>query len=580
MKLVAKKKVQLGTWEATAICGNDITSSCLYVAAISATYAGALAPICLLMVAGVLYLYRNVYAEVGDALPLNGGAYNCLLNTTTKAKASVAACMTVLSYIATAVISAKTSMEYVHATVAAVPVNEGTIVLLGVFAILTILGIGESAKTALIIFIFHLVTLTLFIVGGAIFVLGDTSTFLANWSLPRENLVLSLFFGFSVALLGVSGFESSANFIEEQKPGVFPKTLRNMWLAVTIFNPLIAAIALGILPLDQMISNKEFMLLEAARSMTGETGAYILAIDAALVLSGAVLASFVGVTGLVTRMTLDRCLPQFLLKVNRRQTYHRIILLFFVLCVSIFLMTQGDLLILAGVYTVSFLSVMSLFALGNILLKVRRAKLPRKHHASWPAVFLALIFTLAGIGGYIYLRPEYLRYFSAYFFPTVGVVLVTLYRHHILDFTLLVLKEVARSIEVFHQRSRVQIGRWIRELRSSGVIFFTKGDDVASLNRAMLYVLNNEISRRITVIHVLDGMSEPPARLVSDLKLLGEIYPELRIEFVIKRGRFTPQLIQQLSQEFEIPPNYMFIGTPGDHFPHRLADLGGVRVII
>ena len=29
----------------------------------------------------------------------------------------------------------------------------------------------------------------------------------------------SIFFGFSSAMLGVSGFETSANFVEEQKPG-------------------------------------------------------------------------------------------------------------------------------------------------------------------------------------------------------------------------------------------------------------------------------------------------------------------------------------------------------------------------
>ena len=40
---------------------------------------------------------------------------------------------------------------------------------------------------------------------------------------------LALFFGFSTAMLGVSGFETSANFVEEKKSGVFPKTLRNMW---------------------------------------------------------------------------------------------------------------------------------------------------------------------------------------------------------------------------------------------------------------------------------------------------------------------------------------------------------------
>jgi len=45
---------------------------------------------------------------------------------------------------------------------------------------------------------------------------------------------MALFFGFSAAMLGISGFESSANFVEEQKKGIFPKTLRNMWLAVSV----------------------------------------------------------------------------------------------------------------------------------------------------------------------------------------------------------------------------------------------------------------------------------------------------------------------------------------------------------
>jgi hypothetical protein len=35
---------KLGQWRSTAICGNDITSSCLYVAALSALYAGPYAP--------------------------------------------------------------------------------------------------------------------------------------------------------------------------------------------------------------------------------------------------------------------------------------------------------------------------------------------------------------------------------------------------------------------------------------------------------------------------------------------------------------------------------------------------------
>jgi hypothetical protein len=41
----------------------------------------------------------------------------------------------------------------------------------------------------------------------------------------------------------------SANFVEEQQPGVFVKTLRNMWFAVSFFNPLISALGLFVLPM-------------------------------------------------------------------------------------------------------------------------------------------------------------------------------------------------------------------------------------------------------------------------------------------------------------------------------------------
>ena len=75
----------------------------------------------------------------------------------------------------------------------------------------------------------------------------------------------------------------------------------------------------------------------------------LVIVDAVAVLSGAVLTSFVGVTGLVHRMSLDQCFPRFLLKANRRGTFHRIIIGFFLLCSSILLLTGGNLLNLAGV---------------------------------------------------------------------------------------------------------------------------------------------------------------------------------------------------------------------------------------
>ncbi len=118
---------KLGELQATSICGNDITSSVLYVSALSIMAAGKFAWIALLVVAGVLYLFRKIYGEVVGALPLNGGAYNALLNTTSKSMASLAASLTLLSYMATAVISASEAMHYLHSIIPNLPVISATV---------------------------------------------------------------------------------------------------------------------------------------------------------------------------------------------------------------------------------------------------------------------------------------------------------------------------------------------------------------------------------------------------------------------------------------------------------------------
>lgn len=215
---------KLGVWSSTAICGNDITSSCLYVAALCAAQAGFLAPVVLLIVSAVLYLFRKVYAEVGSALPLNGGTYTVLLNTTNKNTAAAAACLTLLSYIATAVISASEAMHYAHHLLPELDVTIATIVLLGAFALLNLVGIGESAKVALVIFLFHLLTMTILCITSGIMIVGDPSLLQLNMTVPTPGgLMHALFFGFAAAMLGISGFESSETSSKNRKRGCSPK---------------------------------------------------------------------------------------------------------------------------------------------------------------------------------------------------------------------------------------------------------------------------------------------------------------------------------------------------------------------
>ena len=576
------KKGGMGQLPATAICGNDITSSCLYVSALAIIYAGRWAPVALLIVAGVLYLFRSIYAEVVGALPLNGGAYNALLNTTSKFKASIAACLTILSYMATAVISASEAMHYAHTIWHSLPVTGATIGLLAFFMLLTIIGITESARVAIIIFIFHLSTLTLLIVMGIAFVITHgLDTFSLNFATPVEGgLAMALFFGFSASLLGISGFESSANYVEEQAEGVFPKTLRNMWVAVTVFNPGIALLALALVPIRHVSANQEALLAHLGNLSGGIWLANLISVDAALVLSGAVLTSFVGVNGLVRRMTLDRCLPQSLLKSNRRGTTHRIIASFFILSVSVLLITRGELKALAAVYTISFLSVMVLFGLGNIFLKTKRAGLPRPVKAPLPAVLIAVSAVLTGLIGNAIMNPYYLVVFLEYFIPAVLVIAVMLGRIWLLQAGLFLVRAVLKFFIKGMTSTAQSIRNKIDEINSQQVVFFTRGDNVANLNNAMLYVKQNEHTNRIKVVTVVQNKDKVPKKLKNDLEFLNEAYPTIEIEFVVITGTFGPDLIQELSVKWNIPVNLMFIGSPRGHFIYGLRDLGGVRLII
>jgi amino acid transporter len=578
----ARAHAALGPWFATAICGNDITSSCLYVSALCAAQAGAYAPIVLALVAGVLYLFRRVYAEVGSALPLNGGTYTVLLNTTNKKLAAGAAVLTLLSYVATAVISANEAMHYAHNLVPALDVFPATIGLLGLFAVLNVAGITESARVALVIFLFHLLTLTLLSFVCALAIIRAPELLIANWGTPPPGgLMRAIFFGFAAAMLGISGFESSANFIEEQKPGVFPKTLRNMWLAVAIFNPLISFLSLGLLPVEKIAQVPPDLLAQMGDLALGNVARVWVGVDAVLVLSGAVLTSYVGVTGLVRRMTLDSCLPQILLRRNRwRGTNHYIILGFFAVCCSILSATAGNVTMLAGVYTLSFLSVMALFGVGNMLLKVKRGRLPRDTRAGWPTVTVAVSAVLVGLLGNLLIDPANIRVFMIYFASASAVIGVMFLRVQLMRLALFVSQALVDRVTRVNDWVRSRIHRKIEEINRLGVVYFTKGDDPAALNRAALYVLENEQTDHMTVVHVYDDEDETPGDLAQHLTTIDHLYPQLRVDFLAVKGTFSPGLIDVLSERLQVPKNYMFIGTPGDRFPHRIQELGGVRLIL
>lgn len=573
---------KLSELPATAICGNDISSSCLYVSALSILYAGQFAWVSLLFVGLTLFLFRRIYGEVVGALPLNGGAYNVLLNSTNKSVASLAACLTILSYVATGVISANEAIHYASSFSHNLPILGGTVGLLLLFLLLNLLGLKESSKAAVVIFIIHLTTLVILCLACVWYLLmNGLGNFALNFAVKSEHsLAFQLFAGFSAAMLGISGFESSANYVEEQAKGVFPKTLRNMWIIVTVFNPLIALLALGVMPMGEARLHQQSLLAFMGSQSAGSWLSWLVSVDATLVLSGAVLTSFVGVSGLVKRMTLDRIFPQFLLKENKRQAPYYILSVFFGLCVAILLSTGGELTALAGVYTISFLAVMGLFGVGNLMLKLKRKHLPRPERASIGSVFLALAAVSIGMVGNIYLNPAYLIVFFEYFVPTFLIALVMMDRSLILRGVLSIILYLFSPLKRSIERFTAWTNKTIKKINDQEFVFFSKGDDIASLNRVMIYIQNNEETNRLRIVTVESDQFKAPLNLARDIETLDRAYPDIDITYEKINGHFDPELIKALSDQWQIPTNFMFIGSPSQKFQYRVEELGGVRLII
>mgnify|MGYP001041525552 CR=1 FL=1 len=213
-----KESKKLSVLASTAICGNDISSSVLYVSALAIAFAGQYAWITLLIVSFVLLLFRKIYGEVVGALPLNGGAYNALLNTTSKSVASFAATLTLLSYMASAVISANEAIHYLHHLIPVIPIIIATIILLSLFGMLTIGGVSESAKVAIAIFLFHLSSFVI-LSGFIIFFLltNGARVFIDNWSFPASGGSISnaIFLGFAASMLGALAAKAGGSSIRK-----------------------------------------------------------------------------------------------------------------------------------------------------------------------------------------------------------------------------------------------------------------------------------------------------------------------------------------------------------------------------
>jgi hypothetical protein len=380
----------------------------------------------------------------------------------------------------------------------------------------------------------------------------------------------------------------------------------NMWSIVFIINPTIAILTLGVVDLPSITANTSTILSLVGSVAGGKWLRLLINIDAIIVLAGGVLTAYIGVNGLIKQLAFDRCLPHFLLHQNNLfGTHHWIIISFFLLCVSLYMITGGDVTILSGVFAIAFLMVLILFAWANISLKYSRPRLPRGVSASWNLAILGLFTMVVGLIGNVIYNPSYLLYFLMYVGFFFLVIVFTYER-------LWILKIVWYIVDNNHWLRPYFIDRIQDKLitmKKFTVLFFTNTSELHILNKAILYARDNECCDRLIFAHIRtpierksstasietvdvltyedlelqprDSSSMIVDNLKDNLQVLDHMYPKMKIDLlIIEAEGFTPRVVKKLSEDLKIPPSFMFIRCPGNTFRYNIGEYGGVRTIM
>lgn len=406
-------KSPLTWWLAAGLVGADIGTSVFYSTGILFPIVGFAAPFFIALVAVTMWLFKLTYQEGCSVNPVNGGAYSMVLATVGRRMALVVGSLTILSYLATAVVSAISGTLYLSTLWSAPwPVWQTVLVAsfpIGLFAALNLFGLKESTKLVFGIAAFHFVTLIAVDVYGLYVALTQG----AHWERLAQGLgqlgPSAAVMGFAAAFLGITGFESAAQVIEElESPSHV--AIRRVYLVivalVSFTGPLSSLLALVLLSDAQIAQYHNAFLSGLAVVLGGRPLLVLLVLNACLTLFAAVNTAYAGATGLMTTMGKQGNLPAVVLKrwVDRNpklEGFPYVALPFMALCVVMLIVFPGAVERLGEVYGMAFLGVMASYCLGVVLLRlhqpVKVARAP--YRSAWTLPFRRRAIPVAPVVG-------------------------------------------------------------------------------------------------------------------------------------------------------------------------------------
>ena len=442
------------------VVGADIGTSVFYSTGILFPIVGYMAPAFVLFACLVMWIFKRTYEEGLAMSPYNGGAYSMILRTLGRQSSAIAGALTFVSYLATAAVSSLSGSYYLYSLFSSQPSLEHIVLISFIpiifFGALNIKGIKEPAKLVTAIAIFHFAFLIIIEFWAVFYMIFNWSEIdLAKFSSFIRSGTLSfplIVYGIATAFLGITGFESAAQIIENmRKPQIrtLEKLYRAVILGVSFTAPLISFFCLAILTPEETQDNMHNLLSMFTQKIGGVSLKSILVLDASLTLFAATNTALVGFVGLATTMAKHGNLPQTFLKrvydqYPSLEGYPFIVIPFALTVMGISILIAGSVDQVAKVYAIAFLGVMVSFALGVILMRnknVRRSA-PKQYLSKTylkvkdtiiplPPLFTGGILSIALIILFANVNAETLFTFT--FLLAITILLMAFYRWGVLE---------------------------------------------------------------------------------------------------------------------------------------------------
>ncbi|KAJ7652948.1 AAAP amino acid permease [Mycena rosella] len=590
----------LGQFTGTALPGNAVLGSVFYALPAVVAVSGVYSPISLFVATLTPFLWRPIMEELASALPISGAPYSYMygficrimhtlmrrrLNASRKSLALLGAALLLLDFASTSVVSAATATSYLGGEVV-LPFPEfvGAALVLLVFALVSLTGLKESARIAFVVLSFHIATMVALGLAGSVhWAQSGNAQLRRNWTEGQAPtgaaIARQLFNGFCLGMLGLTGIECSPSYIGRMKPGRFPSVLRNLHLPAIILNTLMLTLVLATVPLETVLAGAN-VLSVLAETAAGSWLRTWIVVDAAVVLCGGVLTGILSACELFAQLAHDRIVPQAFLKLLPLSGAPYISVFTFTVINAVLYASAGaNLAIVSKMFSLVWLTVMSLFPLALLLLRFNRGRLPRERNTPLWIIALTLALTPVVFAGNIVIDPSTGGYFAVYLIGVLAVFTATQNKVGLLRAVYWAYDQYPALHRFGASRAwGAAMVRMMARLKRQPVCILVKTDEINHLLHMLLYVRENEETSCVKIVHFSDAETGIPSELEANAKILDEAFPEITIDLIVVQGAFAPAHVVALAHRLQIPPALMFMSCPGPCFAHPIAEFG-TRII-